>query len=106
MAHDLLAELDGYRAELDGYERSGRTARTEAVRGEIDRVTKQIAGEVEKLNAQADNHEEAGQDVLAAQARVQAKRLRRALAAEQLPGGEDTADRMPRQTATTKRKGS
>lgn len=109
MSHDLLAELDGYRTELDGYTRAGRGERVEAVQAEIDRVTAQITTEADKLIAQAENHEEAGQDVLAAQARVEARRLRRALAdlpEAGPPAGEDADDATPRRTATTKRKGA
>lgn len=102
MSHDLLAELDGYRAELSGYDRAGRAERSDAVRAEIDRVTKAIEVEADNLTAQAENHEEAGQDVLAAQCRVEARRLRRCLA-ETPPAGQTAADSTPRETATTKR---
>lgn len=106
MSHDLIAELDGYRAELSGYERAKRTDRAAAVAAEIDRVTKLIAVEADKFIARAENHEEAGQDILAAQARVEAKRLRRALAAEVPPGAENAAQNAPRETAVAKKKGA
>ncbi len=76
---DLIAELDGFRSELEGYERSAgrldRKDRIKAVKGEIERVQGSIRLEAERLVAQAETHEEAGQDVLAAQCRVEAKRL-------------------------------
>lgn len=104
MSHDLLAELDGYRAELAGYERAKRADRITAVRKEIARVGKAIEVEVGKLIAQAENHEEAGQDVLAAQCRVEARRLARSLG--DVPAAENAADSSPRETATTKRRGA
>lgn len=106
MSHDLIAELDGYRSELAGYDRAGRTDRAAAVRAEVDRVTKQLAAEADKLIAQAEGHEDAGQDVAAAQARVEAKRLRRALADQTPPAAENAAESTPRTAAVTKRKGA
>lgn len=76
MGHDLIAEMAGYRTELENLERFGdKKDRVAAVRGEIDRVAGVVRLEVERLLAQAETHEEAGQDVLAAQCRVEAKRL-------------------------------
>lgn len=106
MSHDLLAELAAYRSELAGYERSQRVERVVAVRAEIDRVTALIHVEAAKLVAQAENHEEAGQDVLAAQARVEARRLKRAAATKdggEPPAAEDTADSTPTEKAVTRR---
>lgn len=77
--HDLLAELGGFKTELVNYERRGDVAkdRVNAVKGEIDRVTKAIEAEVDRLMAQMDAHAAAGQDVLAAQCLTEAKRLAR-----------------------------
>lgn len=98
MSHDLIAELAGFRTELENYERFSRGGpdRVKAVKAEIARVSKQIGVEVEKLLARAANHEEAGQDVLAAQCRVEAKRLARE---SRLGAPEDAADATPRETA-------
>lgn len=109
---DLLAELDGYRAELAGYERSHKDERAALVREQIERVTGQIRTDIEKLHAQAGNHEDDGQEILAAQARVEAKRLARALpddnedeagpkrAVRGRPKGrETTADTTPKERA-------
>lgn len=103
---DLLAELAGYKDELDNYERAGREDRAAQVRAQVDRVTGQIRGEVDKLHARADNHEDAGQDLLAAQARVEAKRLARALPDEppkasrgRVRGKETAQDTSPKERA-------
>src|SRR5687767_3730902 len=101
MSHDILAELDGYRTEQANYERQGRKDRLPAVKAEIERVTKQIRVEVDKLIAQAENHEEAGQDVLAAQCRVEARRLARE---SSLGAPEDAADSAPKEKAVPKGK--
>lgn len=106
MSHDLIAELDGYRSELSGYERAQHKDRAAAVQAEIERVTKLITVEADKLIARAEGHEDAGQDILAAQARVEAKRLRRALPADEPPGSENAAQNAPRETAVPKKKGT
>lgn len=96
MSHDLIAELGGYRDELANYERSGRKDRMPAVKAEIDRVAAAILTEAERLVAQAEAHEEAGQDVLAAQCRVEAKRLVRGSGTG---APENAADSTPVETA-------
>lgn len=113
MSHDLIAELDGYRAELARYAREGRTDRADAVREQADRVISEIRVEAEKADARADNHEEAGQDIAAAKERVEAKRLRRAFAEldkpetatdeDAEPDTETATDKTPRETAVRKR---
>lgn len=105
MSHDLIAELEGYRAELAGYVRGNRPERAKAVREEMAKVVKAIGVEADKLIAQAQNHEEEGRDIPAAQARVEARRLRRPLA-DLAPAEETAADTTPRETATTKKKGA
>lgn len=73
MSHDLIAELAGYRSELDNYR--NRPDRAAQVQTQIDRVTAAIANRIGQLLAQADNHMTAGNDVLAAQAMTEARRL-------------------------------
>jgi hypothetical protein len=85
MSHDLLAELAGYTSELANYQRSGRDERAAAVRDEISRVTGQINTRIEQLLTAAEGHEDAGADLAAAQARVEAKQLAAALPAEHRP---------------------
>lgn len=85
MSHDLLAELAGYEAELAGYERQSRTERAAAVRVEITRVIGEVQTRIERLLTSAEGHEDDGQDVLAATARVEAKRLAAALPDEHRP---------------------
>ena len=114
MSHDLLAELAGYQSELAGYERQNRTERAAAVRGEVDRVIGEAKTRIEQLLTQAEGHEDAGQDVPAAQARVEAKRLAAALPAEhrparlralyaEEPGAEDAAAAPPPERAVPKK---
>lgn len=86
MSHDLLAELQGYRDELAGAVQYGKDVTAEAVRGQIDRVIEGIKVEVERQLTAAETFEDAGQDVPAAQARVEAKRLARELPEEHRPG--------------------
>lgn len=111
MSHDLIAELAGYQAELAGAEQQGKKDRAAAVRKEIDRVIGAAAARIAQLLARAENHETAGEDLSAAQARVEAKALARALPEEKLakhlralakpPGGTETAvQSTPQQTAT------
>lgn len=98
--HDLGAELQGYRDELADI--AGDADREKAVRKEIARVSKAIEERADELEAQADEHQDAGQDVAAAQARVEARR-HRALIEE--PAAEDTADSTPREKAVPRRGG-
>lgn len=93
MSHDLLAELDGYKAELDLYERRGQDERATAVRDEIKRVEDAVRQRAEELEATADKHDETGQDVRAAEARVEARRYRDALGSEGGPAKRSTAKR-------------
>ncbi len=74
MSHDLLAELAGYRNELAGAEARG-SERAAQIRTEIERVEAAVTERAAELIAQAETHEGAGQDVLAAQARIEARRL-------------------------------
>jgi predicted RecB family nuclease len=85
VSHDLLAELAGYRAELDREERHRRTDRAAAVREEIARVRDQIADQADELDAKAEEHVANGQDTLAAQAAVEARRLREGMDVEPQP---------------------
>lgn len=99
-AHDLRAELAAYEAELSRYE-AREDSRASAVRGEIDRVTAAIRVQAAALNRQAEVNDADGQDVLAAQARVQARELLDGLP----PAAEDTSEAAPRETATTRKRG-
>lgn len=110
MTHDLLAELAGYESELAGYQQQQREDRAAAVRGEIERVTGQVKERIDQLLDEAEGHEDEGQDVRAAQARVEAKRLAAALPPEHRPaklralypkeaGAEDAAQAAPQEKA-------
>lgn len=101
---DLIAELGAYGDELARYERAGKTDRAAAVRKQRDAVAATIRVEAEKLDANADNHMTAGQDLLAARATIEARRLRAALA--DLGGPETAADATPRETAVVRKRGS
>jgi len=103
MSHDLIAELAGYRNELAGYLRAGSTERAAAVREQMAAVTAAISGEADRLVARAENHEQAGQDVLAARARVEARRLRHAVDDAEVVQ-ETAADATPRETAVTRKR--
>lgn len=103
MSHDMLAELAGYRAELAGAEQHGESDRAEAIRGEIDRISAAVRGRVDELRAEATAHESNGQDVLAVNSRIEARRLAAGLPDDEPPGTETATDKSPRETATTKR---
>lgn len=76
MSHDLVAELEGYNNELAREENRGRGERADAVREQITRVRKEIADRVEQLEADAEHYTEQGQDLKAAQAAIDARKLR------------------------------
>lgn len=104
MDHDLLAELAGYQVELSAV-RDSRSERAAAIREEIKRVSALVVARVQRLMSEADNYEEAGQHIMAAQARVEAKRL-----ARELPGlaglnGETAVAHAPVERAVRGRKG-
>lgn len=80
MSHDLIAELQAYRDERSRYARDGRAERAAAASAELARVAAAISVEADKLDAKAAGHADNGQDVLAAQARTAAKRLRATVA--------------------------
>uniref|UniRef100_A8LZZ2 Uncharacterized protein n=1 Tax=Salinispora arenicola (strain CNS-205) TaxID=391037 RepID=A8LZZ2_SALAI len=80
MSHDLIAELRAYRDERSRYARDGRAERAAAAGAELARVAAAISVEADMLDAKAAGHADDGQDVLAAQARTAAKRLRAAVA--------------------------
>ena len=97
--HDLGAELQGYKDELATVDGD----RAKAVRGEIDRVSKEIEDHAAELDKQAGEHEEAGQDVPAAEAHVEARRYRALLDTE--PAGENAAESKPQEKAVPRRSG-
>ena len=115
MSHDLIAELTGYQEELTAAEQRDRKERAKAVRAEITRVVDTAAQRIEQLLARAGNHEDAGEDLQAANARVEAKTLARAVidaghedrlgeSLQQLrgPGFETTEQNTPQETAEQK----
>lgn len=104
--HDLAAELQGYREELAEYEARGLDKRAGLVRKEVARVEGEIRETAEGLEREAAEHDEAGQDVRAAEARVAARGFRALLPAESKPKRgpgrprkENTADKTPREKA-------
>jgi len=98
---DLISELEAYRAEQARYVREGKKDRVAAVVAEAERVAAAISTEAEKLDAKAAGHVDDGQDVLAAKAMVEARRLRAALAEMGAP--ETAAEAAPRETAVTRK---
>ncbi|WP_080671667.1 hypothetical protein [Salinispora cortesiana] len=100
MSHDLIAEMQAYRDERSRYAREGRAERAAAVGAELARVVAAIGVEADKLDAKAAGHADDGQDVLAAQARIAAKRLRATVAEvgelENTAGGESSRKRSTR----------
>lgn len=93
--HDLGAELQGYRDELATV---ADPSRVKAVRAEISRVRQAVTERADALDAQAKTHDEAGQDVPAAETRVEARRYRAML--------QDAAESKPQETAVPRRAGS
>ena len=104
MSHDFIAELGGYRDELARYTRAGNTGRADAVREQIAKAVTALGVEAEKLDAVADNHMTAGQDLLAARSTIEARRLRAALA--ELGEQGTAADATPRETAVGRKRGT
>lgn len=95
--HDLGAELQGYRDELTTVDGD----RAKAVRGEIERVSKAINERVAALEEEAGEHDDAGQDVPAAEARVEARRYRAMLD----NGQESAVESKPQEKAVPRRSG-
>jgi hypothetical protein len=98
---DLISELDAYRAEQARYVREGKKDRAAAAAAERERVAAAIGVEADKLDAKARGHVDNGQDVLAAQAMVEARRLRAALKDQGAP--ETAAESAPRETAVNRK---
>lgn len=106
--HDLAAELLGYRAELARYERYDEDDRAAGVREQIERVEGDVRAEAERLEADADRYDEAGQGVPAAMARNEARRYRALLDEGQAakpargrgrPRKETAEDKTPKENA-------
>jgi hypothetical protein len=107
MAHDLIAELTGYRNELAN---TGDADLAKQVQAQVDRVSGEIKAEADALDSTAKEHDDNGQDVPAAEARVESRRLRNALdttptdtrpaEAEEkaVPAAKETASRARRTT--------
>lgn len=102
---DLLAELAGYQAELAYCEKNSRDERAGLVRDQIDRVVGEVRDQVARLRAHAEACAANGQDVPAAEAVVEARRLEEALPAEQpkrgpgRPRKETAQDKTPKERA-------
>ncbi|PJM98126.1 hypothetical protein CG740_37215 [Streptomyces sp. CB01201] len=96
--HDRVAELAGLRVELAVCEngpRESRRKKTDEVQEQIDRVRGELSAEAEGLEERARVLGESGQDVPAAEAAVEARRIRASL-------GEDA----PEPAETRRRAGS
>ncbi|MEV6046041.1 hypothetical protein [Streptomyces xanthochromogenes] len=80
--HDRVAELVGLRNELaicKNGPRESRREKTDEVQEQIDRVRGDLSAEVEGLEERAQVLGESGQDVRAAEAAVEARRIRAVL---------------------------
>lgn len=89
--HDRVAELAGLRVELATCENGPRQSRREAtdeVRAQIERVRGELDEAAEALEAQSTTLADSGLDVRAAEAAVEARRIRTVLAE-----GEDSEAR-------------
>jgi hypothetical protein len=105
MDHDLLAELTGYRNELANA--AADADRSVEVQAEVDRVSSDIQARVDDLEKAAKTHDADGQDVRAAEARVEARRYRDALDTTPTVTRPDQAQEKavpaPKETATRRR---
>lgn len=99
--HDVLAELQGYRNELDNAKRYGKTERAAAVREQLDRVKADIETRAVAAETRAEAHRAENQEVVAAQFEEEARRYREALVD---PAGPETAvESAPRERAVPKK---
>lgn len=96
--HDSRAELRGYQDELADAEANDRPEHAARVRTEIDRVSAELRAQAAALGSRADVLVAAGQDVAAAEARVQARALVEGL---DEPAVETAVESTPLETATT-----
>lgn len=85
--HDRIAELAGLRAELDNCEngprRETRAAAADEVREQIARVRGELADDADRLDAEAGDLAEKGQDGIAGGRAVAAREIRAALEADE-----------------------
>jgi hypothetical protein len=85
--HDLIAELRGLRAELDNCEngprRATRAATADQVREQIARLRLVLSEDADRLDAEAGDLADEGQDGLAGDAAVAARTIRTALDADE-----------------------
>ncbi|MFG2722709.1 hypothetical protein ACGFW5_31085 [Streptomyces sp. NPDC048416] len=91
--HDRIAELAGLRAELATCKNGPRETwrdKTDEVQAQIDRVRGELDEAAEALETQSTTLADGGQDVRAAEAAVEARRIRAVLAE-----GEDDGARAP-----------
>lgn len=98
MSHDVVAELGGYADELSDAQRHGKADVVTAVQEQLDRVKAEVAARAVAAETRAASLKEDGQDVAAANADVEARRYREALAPF-----EDASDSAPRERAVTRK---
>lgn len=72
--HDLIAELTGYRNELEGLLQQGKTGRAEQVRPLLAEVERQVRAKGASLRRAACATHEAGQDAVAERLHAEADR--------------------------------
>lgn len=93
--HDRIAELRGLRDELDNCEngprKESRSESADQVREQIERVRGEIAEDADRLDTEANDLMDKGQDGRAGEAAVAARYLRRTLDAD----GTDELDQVP-----------
>lgn len=80
--HDLMAELAGYRRELESLERLGKRDRAEQVRPKLAAVEAQVRAKGAALVRAAVAAREAGQDAIAERLTVQAQQWQTAAGPE------------------------
>lgn len=90
--HDRIAELAGLRAELDnaqnGPRREQRKSAVDDIKSEIKRVRGDLADDADRLEAEANDLAEQGQDGRAGDAAVAARVIRTALEADEKSGAD------------------
>ncbi|SFF11512.1 hypothetical protein SAMN05216251_108220 [Actinacidiphila alni] len=90
--HDRIAELAGLRAELDNCEngprRETRKAAADDVREQIERLRTELSEDADRLEAEASDLTDQGQDGRAGDAAVAARVIRTALDADAASEGE------------------
>lgn len=83
MSHDLVAELNGLHTERINLAAAGKTDRVKQIDEHIERVRTQVRERAEELETEAQEFDDAGQDLRAAERRVQARTLLQAAGEEE-----------------------